>query len=135
MAEDWNSTIVNEFRANGGKVGGNFEGAPLLLVHSVGAKSGEPRIHPVMYKAVGDSFAIFASYAGADTNPAWYYNLVAHPQAKVEVGTDTIDVVARVAADAEREPIWTEWKKSYPGFQGYEEKTSRKIPVVILDRA
>ncbi len=132
---DWNQTIIDEFRANGGDVGGNFAGAPMLLLHSTGAKSGEPRVHPMMYQPVGDDWAVFASYAGADNNPAWFHNLVAHPNAQIEVGTETVDVIAHVADPAEREPIWTKQKQLYPGFAGYEEKTSRTIPVVILHRA
>src|SRR6202034_3181117 len=93
-AEDWNSKIIEEFRANGGKVGGNFEGAPLLLLHTVGAKSGQPRVNPMMYQKVSDGYAVFASYAGAPTNPAWYHNLLAHPQVQAEIGTDTVDLVA-----------------------------------------
>src|ERR1700761_5738868 len=102
---EWNDKIIAEFRANGGKVGGNFEGAPLLLLHSTGAKSGQERVNPMMYQAVGDAFAVFASKGGADSNPDWYYNLKANPEASVEVGTETFDVTARVLDDAEREPI------------------------------
>ncbi|MCW2780011.1 MAG: nitroreductase family deazaflavin-dependent oxidoreductase [Marmoricola sp.] len=131
---DWNASVIEEFRANDGQVGGAFEGAPLLLLHSTGARSHEERTNPMMYQAVGDSFAVFASKAGADTNPDWYYNLLAHPQASVEVGTVTIDVTARELDAEEREPIWQEQKVRYPGFAGYEEKTSRVIPVVMLDR-
>ena len=130
---DWNAQIIEEFRANEWRVGGMFEGAPLLLLHSTGAKSGEARVSPVMYQSVGDDLAIFASYAGAPNNPAWYHNLLANSEASVEVGTDTIEVTARVADDAEREPIWTRQKTEYPGFADYESKTSRTIPVVILE--
>lgn len=129
---DWNDQIIEEFRANGGKVGGPFEGAPLLLLHSTGAKSGEERVHPMMYQAVGDDFAVFASKAGAPTNPAWYYNLRAHPDAPVEVGTETLDVTARVLEGEERATIWEEQKARYPGFADYESKTDRVIPVVLL---
>lgn len=130
---DWNAQIIEEFRANEGRVGGMFEGAPLLLLHSTGAKSGETRLSPVMYQSVGDDLAIFASYAGAPNHPAWYHNLLANPEASVEVGTETIEVRARVAVDAERAPIWTRQKTEYPGFADYESKTSRTIPVVILE--
>ena len=130
---DWNDKIIAEFRANGGKVGGNFEGAPLLLLHSTGAKSGQERVNPMMYQAVGDGFAVFASKAGADSNPDWFYNLKANPEARVEVGTEAFDVTARVLDDAERKPIWEEQKSRYPGFAEYEEKTDRVIPVVMLD--
>jgi deazaflavin-dependent oxidoreductase (nitroreductase family) len=131
---DWNDKVIEEFRANGGKVGGNFEGAPLLLLHSTGARSGQERVHPMMYQAVGDGFAVFASKAGADTNPDWYHNLRAHPQAWVEVGTDTVEVTARVLDAEEREPVWQEQKARYPGFADYETRTERVIPVVLLDR-
>ena len=93
---DWNDKVIEEFRANEGRVGGNFEGAPLLLLHSTGAKSGETRVHPMMYQAVDGGYAVFASKAGADSNPDWFYNLKAHPEASVEVGTETLDVMARV---------------------------------------
>src|SRR3954453_8490774 len=130
---NWNENVIAEFRANQGRVGGAFEGAPLLLLHSTGAKSGQERVHPMMYQAVGDGFAVFASKAGADSNPDWYHNLRAHPRARIEVGTDTLDVTARVVDDEEREPIWTEQKARYPGFAEYESKTDRVIPVVMLE--
>lgn len=131
---DWNEKIIAEFRANEGKVGGNFEGAPLLLLHSTGARTGKERVNPIMYQAVGDSFAVFASKAGADTNPDWFHNLRAHPQARIEVGTQTLDVTARVLDADEREPIWEQQKARYPGFADYETKTDRVIPVVMLER-
>jgi deazaflavin-dependent oxidoreductase (nitroreductase family) len=131
---DWNDKVIAEFRANQGRVGGQFEGAPLLLLHSTGAKSGRERVNPMMYQAVGDGFAVFASKAGADTNPDWYHNLRAHPQARIEVGTETIDVTARVLDPEERAPIWEEQKSRYPGFADYERKTDRVIPVVMLER-
>lgn len=131
---NWNDKIIAEFRANAGRVGGNFEGAPLLLLHSTGAKSGLERVSPMMYQQVGASWVVFASKAGADTNPAWYHNLLANPRAQIEVGTETIDVVARDLDDDEREPIWNTQKARYPGFAGYETKTSRQIPVVLLSR-
>jgi deazaflavin-dependent oxidoreductase (nitroreductase family) len=131
---DWNDKVIAEFRANQGRVGGQFEGAPLLLLHSTGAKSGQERVNPMMYQAVGDGFAVFASKAGADTNPDWYHNLRAHPQARIEVGTETIDVTARVLDPEERAPIWEEQKTRYPGFADYERKTDRVIPVVMLER-
>jgi deazaflavin-dependent oxidoreductase (nitroreductase family) len=93
---DWNDKIIAEFRANGGKVGGQFEGAPLLLLHSTGARSGQERVHPMMYQAVGSAYAVFASKAGAPDNPDWYHNLRAHPEALIEVGTETVPVTARI---------------------------------------
>jgi deazaflavin-dependent oxidoreductase (nitroreductase family) len=132
---DWNARIIEEFRANDGKVGGPFEGAPLLLLHTTGAKSGAERVNPVMYRADGDRLAVFASKAGADTNPDWFHNLRANPKAAVEVGTQTLDVVARVADGDERERLWEAHKRDWPGFADYERKTSRQIPVVILEPA
>jgi deazaflavin-dependent oxidoreductase (nitroreductase family) len=132
---DWNTRIIEEFRANGGKVGGQFEGAPLLLLHTTGAKTGQERINPVMYRADGDHLVVFASKAGADTNPDWYHNLRAHPEVSVEVGTDTRSVRARVASQEERARLWAAQKKEWPGFADYETKTSRQIPVVILEPA
>ena len=133
-ASDWNATIIEEFRANGGKVGGQFEGAPLLLLHTTGAKTGRERVSPVMYQAVGEDFAVFASKAGAPTNPDWYHNLLAHPTASVEVGSETFGVTARVADGDERERIWAKQKADYPGFADYERQTDRQIPVVVLSR-
>ncbi len=133
--DDWNAGIIDEFRQNDGKVGGMFEGAPLLILHSTGAKSGEERLCPLMYQAVDGGYAIFASKAGAVTNPDWYHNLVANPGASVEVGTDTVAVTARVASAEERSPIWEKQKGDFANFAEYEDKTSRQIPVVILERA
>jgi deazaflavin-dependent oxidoreductase (nitroreductase family) len=132
---DFNKQIIEEFRANGGNLGGPFEGAPMLLLHHKGAKTGAARVNPVAYRKVGENLAIFASKAGAPTNPDWYYNLIAHPETEVEVGTETIPVIARVADNAEREPIWEANKRDNPGFADYEKKTTRQIPVIILERA
>lgn len=130
---DWNAQIIEEFRANDGKVGGNFEGAPLLLLHTTGARSGEERIHPMMYQDLGGSVAVFASKAGAPSHPAWYHNLVAHPEVSAEIGTATRTFLARVAEGEERDRIWTRQKQDYPGFAAYEAATDREIPVVVLD--
>ena len=131
---DWNAGIIEEFRANEGRVGGNFEGAPLLILHTTGAKSGQERVHPMMYQDLGDgSVAVFASKAGAPDNPAWFHNVVAHPDVSAEIGADTRPFRARTAAGDERERIWTKQKADYPGFADYETKTDREIPVVILD--
>jgi deazaflavin-dependent oxidoreductase (nitroreductase family) len=135
MAEitDYNAQIIEEFRSHGGQLGGNFAGAPVLLLHSTGAKSGTERINPMMYQAVGDTYAVFASKAGAPTNPDWFHNLVANPDASIEVGTGTTRVRARVATGAERDSIWETQKARYPGFADYESRTDRVIPVVILE--
>lgn len=131
---DFNRKIIDEFRANKGVVGGPFEGAPLLLLHSVGRKSGEERVTPVVYQQVGRSWAVFASKAGAPTHPDWYHNLVAHPEVSVEVGSEIVPVTAREAAGDEREDIWAKQKAAMPGFAEYEDKAGdRVIPVLILD--
>ncbi len=130
---EWNTGIIEEFRANGGKVGGQFEGAPLLLLHSTGAKSGRERVNPMMYLPDGDNLVVFASKAGAPTSPDWYHNLVANPQATIEVGDRNIAVVARVAEGETRERLWSRQKELYPGFADYEAKTPRQIPVILLE--
>ena len=130
---DFNEAIIAEFRANDGKVGGQFEGAPLLLLHSIGARSGEERVSPMMYQAVGESYAVFASKAGAPTNPAWYHNLLSTPEASIEVGSESVPVRARVAVGDERDVIWERQKEQYPGFADYEAATDRLIPVLLLD--
>ena len=131
---DWNEAIIEEFRANDGRVGGMFEGQPLLLLHHAGARTGTQRVTPLTYQDLADGYAIFASKAGADTNPDWYHNVVANPGTEVEVGTDTVRVHARVAAGDERDQIWTKQKRDYPQFAEYESKTSRVIPVIVLER-
>jgi deazaflavin-dependent oxidoreductase (nitroreductase family) len=135
MPSDFNIKIIDEFRANSGQVGGPFAGAPLLLLHTVGAKSGQQRVNPMMYREVDGGYAVFASKAGAPTNPDWYHNVLAHPDVQAEIGALTVPLRARVADGEERERIWTAQKADYPGFQDYENKTSRPIPVVILEPA
>ena len=132
---EFNRGIIEQFRANDGKVGPPFEGAPLLVLHSTGAKSGKERLAPIVFQAVDGAWAVFASKAGAPDNPDWYHNLLANPSASIEVGTEVVPVTARVLDDAEREPIWTKQKELMPGFAEYEAQTDRTIPVVILDRA
>lgn len=131
---DWNASIIEEFRANGGKVGGPFEGAGLLLLHTWGAKTGEERVSPLMYQERGDDLVVFGSYAGAPAHPAWYHNLRANPEVSVEVGTETLPMRARVAEGAERDELWERQKQLAPGFADYERKTTRQIPVVVLER-
>jgi deazaflavin-dependent oxidoreductase (nitroreductase family) len=130
---DWNTPIIEEFRANAGIVSGPFDGKPLLLLHHVGARTGADRVTPLMYQRLEDAYAIFASKGGADTHPHWLGNLVAAPDVRVEVGSDTVAVRARVADDAEREAIWADWKERFPQFADYEADTDRIIPVVILE--
>jgi deazaflavin-dependent oxidoreductase (nitroreductase family) len=133
MAE-WNTGVIEEFRANGGKVGGDFEGAPLLLLHHTGAKSGTERVTPLMWQQVGDGWAVFASKAGAPAHPDWYHNLVANPETTIEIGTERKPVTARVAEGEERDRIWEAQKERFPQFAGYEEKAPhRTIPVIVLE--
>jgi len=131
---DFNSGIIEEFRANGGKVGGPFEGAPLLLLTSTGARSGAIRVNPVMYLDDGKRLYVFATKAGAPTNPDWYHNLLAHPQVTVEVGEERLDVTASVLTGAERDEIYQRQAALYPGFAEYQANTTRTIPVIALDR-
>ena len=131
---DWNKATIEEFRANGGKVGGMFAGRTLLLLHTSGAKSGQPHINPVAYVKDGDRLVIIASKGGAPTNPDWYYNLVAHPDVTVEVGTEQLQVHATVAAEPDRTRLYQQMVAMMPGFAEYEQKTTRKIPVIILTR-
>jgi deazaflavin-dependent oxidoreductase (nitroreductase family) len=131
---DFNRAIVEEFRANEGRVGGGFEGAPMVVLHTTGARSGKERLAPLVHQPLEDGWAIFASKAGAPTNPDWFHNLQADPNATIEVGTEVIDVVARVAEGDEREAIWTTQKELMPGFADYEAATTRTIPVVVLSR-
>jgi len=132
--DDFNGKVIEEFRANGGKVGGFFEGAPMLLLHHNGAKTGTERVNPLMYQQVGGSYAIFASAGGGPRDPQWFRNLVAHPEVKLEVGTSTVQVRARVTEGDERASIWEAQKERYPQFAEYEKNTApRVIPVVVLD--
>lgn len=131
---DWNAQIIEEFRANAGKVGGQFEGAPLLLLHHTGARSGTERVAPLAYQRVGDAYAVFGSKGGAPAHPHWYLNLVANPDTVVEVGAETVPVRARVAEGEERERIWAKQKELMPGFADYEASAgTRVIPVVVLE--
>ena len=130
--QDFNARIIEEFRANHGRVGGQFEGANLLLLHHAGAKSGAARVNPLAYLADGDRYVIFASKAGAPTNPDWYHNLMAHPQTKVEVGAATIDVTASEAVGAERDRLFDTQTAAMPQFAAYAQRTERTIPVIVL---
>lgn len=130
---EWNQSIIKEFRANQGKVGGFFEGKPVLLLHHTGAKSGTTRVNPLMYRKEGDAYVIFASKGGVPNNPDWFHNLKANPICKVEVGTDVVDVTARVAGPDEREAIYARQAEEYPHFGEYAKQTPRTIPVIILE--
>jgi deazaflavin-dependent oxidoreductase (nitroreductase family) len=129
---NWNEKIIEEFRANGGKVGGPFEGAPLLLLHTTGAKSGRERVSPVMYFDVDGRLLVVGSYAGADVDPAWVHNLRAHPQVRVEIGTDTRAAEARELPSEERDAVYPRIVATAPGFGEYQDKTGRVIPVFEL---
>jgi deazaflavin-dependent oxidoreductase (nitroreductase family) len=129
---DFNAKIIDEFHANEGRVGGPFDGMPLLLLHHTGARSGQSRINPLAYQSDQGRYVIFASKAGAPTNPDWYHNLKAHPNVKIEVGTDTIDVVAGEATGAERDRLFRTQAERIPQFADYEQKTERVIPVIVL---
>ena len=133
-ANSQNQQIVDEFRANGGKVGGQFAGATLLLLTTTGAKSGKQTVSPVVCTVDGDRLLIYASAAGRPNNPAWYHNLVANPDVAVEFGTETFLARATVITGAEQDRLWAEQVARAPGFGDYERKTTRSIPVVALDR-
>jgi deazaflavin-dependent oxidoreductase (nitroreductase family) len=132
---DWNTKIIEEFRANRGKVGGPFEGAPVLLLHTVGARTGLERVTPMMYLDLDGGRYVFASKAGADSHPDWYLNLVTHPAVTVEVGVENYVATATPVAGEDRNRIYTEQARRYPGFAEYQAKTSRVIPVVELRRS
>jgi deazaflavin-dependent oxidoreductase (nitroreductase family) len=130
--DDFNRKVIDEFRANDGKVGGMFDGAPVLLLTATGAMSGTRRTTPVMYLPDGDRMVIFASKAGAPENPAWFHNLSANPTVTVEVGTDALEAEAVVVEGEERERLFRKQAELYPQFADYEQKTTRQIPVVAL---
>ncbi|WP_369054321.1 nitroreductase/quinone reductase family protein [Kineococcus terrestris] len=132
--DDWNARVVEEFRANEGRVGGPFQGAPMILVHHRGRKSGVERVSPMVYQPVDGAYAVFASKAGAPTNPDWYHNLLANPGTTVEVGTETVPVRARELEGEERTAVWERQKTAMPGFAEYEVKAApRRIPVLLLE--
>jgi deazaflavin-dependent oxidoreductase (nitroreductase family) len=132
-ANDHNTKVIEEFRANAGVVQG-WGDAKLLLLTTTGAKSGNRHTTPVAYSTDGDRLVVIASYAGRPNNPAWYHNLVANPRATVEVGDEKFDVVAVVAEGDERDRLYGEQAAKIPAFAEYEQKTTRRIPVIVLDR-
>ncbi|MGB8180464.1 MAG: nitroreductase family deazaflavin-dependent oxidoreductase [Acidimicrobiales bacterium] len=132
---DWNNAVIAEFRANDGRLGGPFEGAPVLLLHTTGAKSGADRVSPVMYLDHEGHLYVFASKAGADSHPDWYRNLTANPVVSVELGTETFEATASSLEDSERDRIYALQVERVPGFGEYQEKTTRVIPVVELIRS
>jgi deazaflavin-dependent oxidoreductase (nitroreductase family) len=132
---DFNQSLIAEFRANGGQVGGQFKGATLLLLHTIGAKSGATRTNPLAYTKDGDRLIVIASKGGAPTNPDWYYNVVANSDVTVEVGTEQFKARATVADEQERDRLFAQMVAVMPGFGEYQRNTTRRIPVVILERA
>ncbi|WP_156689540.1 nitroreductase family deazaflavin-dependent oxidoreductase [Mycobacterium sp. Marseille-P9652] len=130
----FNQSIIDEFRSNGGKVGGQFEGATLLLLHTTGAKSGEPRVSPLAYFDIDGKLIIIGSFAGAPVSPAWVHNLRANPAARVEVGTEQFDVTAHELPRTERDALFDKISAAAPGFAEYQSKTSRVIPLFELRR-
>lgn len=130
----WNRQIIDEFRANGGKVGGAFEGAPMVLLHTVGAKSGVERIAPLVAMVDGERLIIFASKAGMPSNPDWYHNLLANPEVTVEFGKETFPARASIVEGLERQEIFERHCERFPTFREYQEKTTRQIPVIALER-
>jgi deazaflavin-dependent oxidoreductase (nitroreductase family) len=131
---DFNQNLIAEYRANGGQVTGQFAGAPLLLLTTTGAKSGQPRTAPVAYTADGDRLLVIASKGGAPTHPDWYHNLVANPEVTVEVGTETFPARATVPDGEERDRLFNQMAAQMAGFADYQRNTTRRIPVVVLER-
>ena len=129
---NWNKKVIEEFRANEGRVGGNFEGKTLLLLHTKGAKSQQERINPVACIKDGDRLAVIASKAGAPTHPDWYFNIVANPQVTVEVGAENFQAFASVAEEPERTRLYNQMVEVMPGFDDYRRNTTRVIPVIVL---
>ena len=131
---DWNRKMIDEFRANGGKVGGMWEGRPLLLLTTTGARSGQRHTTPTMYLRDSDRLLIFATKGGAPSHPDWYHNLAAHPQVTVEVGKETYEATATVLKGEERDRLYARQAELYPQFGEYQKRTTRKIPVIALER-
>jgi deazaflavin-dependent oxidoreductase (nitroreductase family) len=131
---DFNASIIDEFRANEGKVGGPFEGAPMVLLHTIGRRSGTERVNPLVYWPQGDQLVIFASKGGAPIHPDWYRNLMAKPDTTVEVGADTVAVHARDLEGDEYRDLWDRITAAIPGLAEYQAKTTRRIPLIMLER-
>jgi deazaflavin-dependent oxidoreductase (nitroreductase family) len=129
-----NAPVVEEFRKNNGVLTGGYAGAPIVLLHHVGVRTGTERLNPLVYQEVGDGWAIFASAAGATNDPDWFHNLMARPRTTIELPGETIEVTARQLTGEDRNVIWEEQKRRSPGFADYEAQTEREIPVVLLER-
>lgn len=132
--DDRNARVIEEFRANEGRVGGFFGGSPMVILHSTGARSGRERVTPLVYLPDDGRVVVFATKGGAPENPGWYHNVVAHPEVTVEVGSETYAATATVAAGAERARLWAAQVARMPGFADYEQRTTRTIPVIVLQR-
>jgi deazaflavin-dependent oxidoreductase (nitroreductase family) len=132
--KQFNEGVIKDFRANGGKVGGQMENIPLLLVTMKGAKSGRTITLPLAYSKDGNRFVVIASYAGAPHNPSWYHNLVAHPDVTIELGSEKFPAKASVAQGAERDRLFKQQADQLPIFNEYQKKTTRRIPVIVIDR-
>lgn len=132
--DDFNQKVINEFRANQGKVGGQYANRPLLLLTTTGAKSGKTYTHPLAYTKDGDRFVVIASFGGAPKNPSWYHNLVANPEVTVEVGSERFQAKATVATGEERQRLYDRQAEQMPAFAEYQKKTKRQIPVIVLTR-
>lgn len=129
-----NQLVIDEFRSAGGVVGGDFEGVPLLLLTTIGARSGQPRTMPMTYLRDGDRLVVFAANGGRQNYPGWYHNLLANPAARVEVSTETYNVTATEVEGAERERLWAQQLHHTPYFAGFQERAGRRIPVISLAR-
>ena len=132
--KSFNENIVEEFRTNSGKVGGMFEGAPLLLLTTTGAKSGQTRVAPLAYTTDGGRMVVIASKGGAPSHPDWYHNVLANPEVTVEVGTDAFPARATVPEGAERDRLFNQMAERMPNFAEYQRNTTRVLPVIVLER-
>ncbi|MCC7023063.1 MAG: nitroreductase family deazaflavin-dependent oxidoreductase [Thermomicrobiales bacterium] len=132
--DNFNQNLIAEFRQNGGRVGGPFAGAPMLLLTTTGRRSGQPRTNPVIYTTDNGRFVIIASKGGAPTNPDWFHNLRANPEVTVEIGTETFPARASIPEGAERDRLFAQMAAQMPGFADYQKQTTRRIPVVLLER-
>lgn len=132
---EFNKKVIEEFRANAGKVGGQFANVPMLLLHTVGARSGQPRVNPLAYLSDGERLVIVASFAGGEKNPPWYYNLTENPKVTVEVGSEKYQATASVCEEPERTSLYDRVAAAMPAFTEYQKKTTRVIPVITLTRA
>jgi deazaflavin-dependent oxidoreductase (nitroreductase family) len=130
----FNENLINEYRANGGKVSGMFAGAPLLLLTTRGAKSGQPRVAPVAYTRDGDRYVIIASKGGAPTNPDWFHNIRANPEVTVELGAESFPARAAIQNGGERQRLFDQMAAQMPGFADYQKNTTRQLPVIVLER-